>query len=936
MNSLELDFEQARARHLLFKTRLRSILYGAEIDETPVVSHEACAVGKWIYEFALKQYDHIPEIHELEKVHAEVHKIARNLIVQYRAGNIEEARAGLSTMEITSGNLFTLLALLEMKVKAEGTFAKNEFSEKLSLGYNELLDLHKAMLELDMRFKEQALQASAAKKEAAVHEEKFRNTVKQAPVGITILRGYDMMVEMANETYLQLVGKTEESFVGRSLYDSLPEVKEAVEPLLNGVLKTGIPYYGNEFEVPIQRFGRTDTTYFNFAYQPLREQDGAITGIIVVANEVTAQVLSKKKLQESENALKNIIDRSPFSMVIFRGQDWIIETPNQELLKNIWKRELHEVEGKKLMDVFPELEGQSFPKLIRQVFDTGKKYEETEALAIIDIGGGVKKNFYLDFQYAPLIDTSGKVSGVMASVNDVTEKVEARNKINDAERSLRLAVEAADMGTFDWNFGEDVFSSSPRLKEIFGFAGNSNTTHQELINALHPDDKSIRDKAVEESIEKGNLSYEVRIIWPDQSIHWVSVYGKIIFTDDKTHRMYGTVIDITDQQKATDELKENEAKFRLLADSMPQFVWTGDAAGNLNYFNQSVFNYTGLTSKRITDEGWLQIVHPEDQEENMRLWMESVASGKDFIFEHRFKRNDGEYRWQLSRAAPQRSDSGKIQMWVGTSTDIHDHKIFRNKLELEVEERTRELTGANEALVKSNAELAQFAYVASHDLQEPLRKIQTFASRIVELESEVLSAKGKDYFARIQASSLRMQQLILDLLSYSSTSTNDKKVQVTDLNFLLQNVMEQLKERIESKGATIKADLLPTLKVVTFQFEQLLINILSNSLKYSKPDVPPVIIIKADIVNANDIELPLETKAQRYHLIKVSDNGIGFDPQFSERIFQVFQRLHGKDQYEGTGVGLAICKKIVENHQGYIVAEGETGKGASFTIYLPV
>lgn len=186
-------------------------------------------------------------------------------------------------------------------------------------------------------------------------EKKFRNTVLQAPVGITILKEKDFIVEMANETYLQVVDRKAEDFIGKSLFASLPEVKEAVEPLLLKVLATGIPYFGNEFEVFINRFGKKEITYFNFVYQPLYEKPGTISGIIVVANEVTKQVEAKHKLEESEKKFSQMVMHSPIAMTTLRGKDFIIEMANTELLKNIWRKELHEVSGKKILEVFPEL-----------------------------------------------------------------------------------------------------------------------------------------------------------------------------------------------------------------------------------------------------------------------------------------------------------------------------------------------------------------------------------------------------------------------------------------------------------------------------------------------------------------------------------------------------------------------------------------------------
>jgi PAS domain S-box-containing protein len=635
--------------------------------------------------------------------------------------------------------------------------------------------------------------------------DKFYQSLMQAPIGMVVLRGRELLIEMVNDTYLTVIDRAREEVINRPLMQVLPEVKDSVQPLMDNVLNTGTPFHGSEFEVLLRRHGKTEKAYFNFVYQPLVE-GGATTGIIVVANDVTSLVKAKHVLQQSESQFRNMVTQSPIAMTIFRGPEWVIDTANETLLKNIWRRTLPEVIGKRLLDAFPELQGQRFPDLLRAVWETGTIHRESEAVAYVDSHDGRRK-YYLDFEYAPLRELNGAVSGIMVTVNDVTAKVEAREKIQVAEQRLRLAIEATNLGTFDWDLENQEFYSSPRLVEIFGFPAQEIISHQQFIAALHPADRDVRDKAIAASRTTGGLSYDARIIWPDTSVHWIRVRGKVVYADSgQPLRMYGTAIDITQQ------------------------------------------------------------------------------------------------------------------------------KTFTQELERKVQERTAELEQSNRALQKSNDELAQFAFVASHDLQEPLRKIQTFASRIQASEN-TLTDRGKDYFRRMQQASMQMQQLIADVLSYSRMNAVEQHMETVALDGLLAKVQEQLSERMEAVGATIDATALPVLKVIPYQFEQLLANILSNALKYIKSDVPPHVAITADTVQGHVIS-PLAGEGI-YHRIVITDNGIGFDPQYSDRIFQVFQRLHGKNEYEGTGIGLAICKKIVDNHQGFITATGEPGRGATFTVYLP-
>jgi len=323
-------------------------------------------------------------------------------------------------------------------------------------------------------------------------------------------------------------------------------------------------------------------------------------------------------------------------------------------------------------------------------------------------------------------------------------------------------------------------------------------------------------------------------------------------------------------------------------------------------------------------QGILEFVHLDDREIFVTRSREALenqqAQPTSFFF--RIIRKDGAIRYFKSIGQLTSNLKGD-KILIGITLDITEQHLA----EISLEEKNRELEVANE-------ELESFNYLASHDLQEPIRKIQTFISRIIEKEKGNVSESTMDYFSRMQMSAFRMQKLIEYLLMYSRTNRTDQVFEETDLNVLVEHAKQELSLVIEEKKAVIVSDKLPVLRGITSQIQQLFINIIGNSLKYSKPDIAPIIKIHSETINSEDVP-GTGLKAKQYYKITISDNGIGFEQEYAESIFQLFHRLHEKNEFSRSGIGLAICKKIAGNHDGFIKAESKPDEGASFDIYFP-
>jgi PAS domain S-box-containing protein len=400
-------------------------------------------------------------------------------------------------------------------------------------------------------------------------------------------------------------------------------------------------------------------------------------------------------------------------------------------------------------------------------------------------------------------------------------------------------------------------------------------------------------------------------------------------------RWFGTNTDITERLEAErfaaeSKLRESEASFHHLADAMPQIVFTTDAEGGLDYYNQRWYDYTGLTFEQTKEWGWRMVLHPDDLENCLTLWTGALKARMPMQVLYRFKRaSDNTYRWHLGQSRPIRNDLGVVVSWFGTCTDIEDYKqaemqirILNGNLEERVRERTAELDRANVRLEQSNRELQDFASVASHDLQEPLRKVQAFGDRLKTACSDALDEKGRDSLDRMLGASKRMQSLIQDLLSFARVTSQARPFLPVDLAQVTREVLSDLEIRIAENRAVVEMRDLPVVVADGLQMRQLLQNLIGNALKFHRPGNPP------------SVRVYTETADETLRLI-VEDDGIGFDEKYLDRIFTVFQRLHGRSEYEGTGIGLAICRKIAQRHGGDITAISAPGKGAKFMVSLP-
>ena len=427
-----------------------------------------------------------------------------------------------------------------------------------------------------------------------------------------------------------------------------------------------------------------------------------------------------------------------------------------------------------------------------------------------------------------------------------------------------------------------------------------------LEEYIHPDDHAQVLSAIRAAIrDKTVFQLEHQVIRVDGSRGWTfSRAVPLLNENGEIVEWFGAARDITAQKAAEQEIRDAAERLRFMAESMPQKIFTAAAAGEVTYFNRQWMDFTGLSFEQIRGWGWTQFIHPDDVKENVRVWRAALASGEPFQFTHRFRRADGEYRWHLSRALPMRGADGKITMWIGSSTEIHDQK--------RIEEELR----------RANQDLEQFAYSASHDLQEPLRGIKIFSELLEGRYRSKLEGRAVEFLDNVRQSALRMEQLLQDLLTYTQVAKFEPPSKLASAQEALQAALVSLSSAISEAGAKVEADSLPFLPVNPAHLQQLFQNLVGNAVKYRRRGVP--------------IEARVTARRQGGEwLLAVRDNGIGIEPEYKETIFGLFKRLHSADQYSGTGMGLAICQRIVERYHGRIWVESEPGKGSTFFFTLP-
>jgi len=537
----------------------------------------------------------------------------------------------------------------------------------------------------------------------------------------------------------------------------------------------------------------------------------------------------------------------------------------------------------------------------------GQSYEAT----VTTRDGRVRDTIYYKATFA---NGSGEVAGLMGAIIDITGRKQAEAALRENEERFRRTFELAGSGVAHIGMDRRFIRVNPRLCEILGYA------EDELLRLTgrqisHPEDLDVinaqRPRLYAGEID--SVRVEKRYVRKDGSVVWVS-FAMVVERDAAGEPQYEIAFfdDITARKQAEAALSASEALYRQTFELATAGIAHVDLTGRFMKVNRSLCEILGYSEKELIGRSVKELSHPADRDltdaQRARVHEGELDSVR---FEKRYLKKGGSIVWADLAVAVARDAHGHPQYEVALFDDITARKAAEAAL--------RE---AHEELKRSNSELEQFAYVASHDLQEPLRMVSSYTQLLMRRYGDKLDGDAKEFTAFIVDGATRMKQLIEDLLAYSRVGTRDRNFKPVDAESSLKRALTNLRAAIQGSGATLTQDKLPTIHCDEAQLAQLFQNLIGNALKFRKPDAAPAVH-----VGAADRGAEWE--------FTVRDNGIGIEPQYFERIFMVFQRLHDKGEYPGTGIGLAIVKKVVERHGGRIWVQSQPGAGTTFHFTMP-
>ena len=723
-------------------------------------------------------------------------------------------------------------------------------------------------------------------------EARYRLLAETSPEMIFVIEKDDR-VSYVNKLAASQFGKTPEEVIGEPRSALFPPVfAEKQRTSLLHVLQTGEPI---ATEAPVSFLGKT--IWLDTQLVPIEDNSGEITAVMGISRDITERRHFIQTIQEEKAYSDSIINSMPGIFYMFDEQgNFLRWNKNFEIISGCTP---DEIRGRSPLDFFSGDDIGSVAERIKETFIKGESH--------VEAGFTTKSGETIPFLFTGIRVALNDKNLLIGTGIDMTEKQAAEEKLQASEAELRALFAALQDVIIVYDLHGRYLKIAPTGTNLL-YKPPAEMEGRLIHDVLPAEIADYLHAKIRDALQSGEpVSVEYSLLINDQIV-WFSGFVSPMTENS----VVLAVRDISERIQAEENVRSVNERFELAVSSADLGVWDWDIVQNILTWDDQMYAQYGLVREEnpFAYEAWLAGVHPDDRTRSNEEVQQALQGEKDFDTEFRVVWPDGTVRYIKGYAYVKRDADGSPTRMIGVNFDITQRKQAEQALMV-----------ANEELLRSNSELERFAYVASHDLQEPLRMVTSYLQLLERRYKGMLDSNGQEFIMYAVDGSNRMKALIEDLLSYSRIGTRGKDFTRTDFEKIFGEVLSDLQISITETNAEITHDPLPELLADDIQIASLLRNLISNAIKF-RSEQPPKIHIGVQ-------------KGEKYWTFSVSDNGIGIDQQYYDRIFIIFQRLHNRENYSGTGIGLAISKRIVERHGGRIWIESKPNKGSTFFFTLP-